>query len=491
MLEKHTPYHRPLQGIACYTTHMNNPFRVTFFSGIGSVTGANFLLEAGGDTASTKPLRILVDCGLTQGEKTAEDVNREPFGYDVASIDYLFITHAHLDHVGRIPKLVKEGFKGIIYSTPETRDLAQLILEDAVGILDHEARRENLPPLYNLEDVGRVFPLWQTIPYHQSKELAPGLSVYLKDAGHILGSSMFEFSRTDAKDGSGTGATKKIVFTGDLGNSPTPLLRDTEPVTGADYLVMESVYGDRNHEPKDLRRRKLQDIINDTIDRQGTVLIPAFSLERTQVILYELNRLVESGAIPSIPVFVDSPLAIKVTDIYERSTALFNDKTQAVIRESGDIFHFPKLEFTLTADASRDIDHTKAPKIILAGSGMSTGGRMLHHETVYLSDPKNTFILVGYQGLGTLGRTIADGAKHLTIAGQPVEVRARIEQIMGYSSHKDSDHLVEFVATAHDTLKKVFVVMGEPKASLFLAQRLRDELGVNAMYPERGKGYEL
>jgi metallo-beta-lactamase family protein len=468
---------------------MNNPFRVTFFSGIGSVTGANFLFEAGA-------LRILVDCGLTQGEKTAEDVNREPFGYDVASIDYLFITHAHLDHVGRIPKLVKEGFKGVIYSTPETRDLARLILEDAVGILDHEARRENLPPLYNLEDVGRVFPLWQTIPYHVETKIATkgvgngnGLSVYLKDAGHILGSSMFEFTYADAVKN----ISKKIVFTGDLGNSPTPLLRDTEPVTGADYLVMESVYGDRNHEPKDLRRKKLQDIINDTIARQGTVLIPAFSLERTQVMLYELNRLVESGAIPSIPVFVDSPLAIKVTDIYEKPTseALFNDKTQAVIRQSGDIFHFPKLEFTLTADASRDIDHTKAPKIILAGSGMSTGGRMLHHETVYLSDPKNTFILVGYQGLGTLGRTIADGAKHLTIAGQPIEVRARIEQIMGYSSHKDSDHLVEFVATAHDTLKKVFVVMGEPKASLFLAQRLRDELGVNAMYPERGKGYDL
>ena len=475
---------------------MNNPFCVTFFSGIGSVTGANFLLEAGGgvsnDSTGAKPLRILVDCGLTQGEKTAEDVNREPFGYDVASIDYLFITHAHLDHVGRIPKLVKEGFKGVIYSTPETRDLARLILEDAVGILDHEARRENLPPLYNLEDVGRVFPLWQTIPYHVETKIAAkdggdGISVYLKDAGHILGSSMFQFTHVDGD----TGVTKKIVFTGDLGNSPSPLLCDTEPVTGADYLVMESVYGDRNHEPKDLRRKKLQDIINDTIARQGTVLIPAFSLERTQVILYELNRLVESGAIPSIPVFVDSPLAIKVTDVYERSTSLFNEKAQADIKAGGDIFYFPKLEFTMTADASRDIDHTKAPKIIVAGSGMSTGGRMLHHEIVYLSDQKNTFILVGYQGPGTLGRTIADGAKHLTIAGQPVDVRARIEQIMGYSSHKDSDHLVEFVATAHDTLKKVFVVMGEPKASLFLAQRLRDELGVNAMYPERGKGYDL
>lgn len=461
---------------------MNDNFNVTFYSGIGSVTGANFLLEAGG----VKPLRILVDCGLTQGEKTAEDVNREPFGYDVSSIDYLFITHAHLDHVGRIPKLVKEGFKGTIYSTEQTKDLARLILEDAVGILAKEAHRDNVTPLYDLDDVANSFPLWQTIPYHEKKTISPNLSVFLKDAGHILGSSMFEFTHTDTK-----GASKKIVFTGDLGNTPTPLLRDTEPVTGADYLVMESVYGDRNHEPKDERRKKLQDIILDTIKRNGTVLIPAFSLERTQVLLYELNRMIEGGAIPSIPVFVDSPLAIKVTDVYEKSTELFNEKAQQEIKATGDIFNFPKLEFTITADASRDIDHARAPKIILAGSGMSTGGRMLHHEVMYLSDPKNTIIFVGYQGVGTLGRTIADGAKHLTIAGVPVDIKANIEEILGYSSHKDSDHLVEFVATAHNTLKKVFVVMGEPKASLYLAQRLRDEVGVNGFYPERGRKYDL
>jgi metallo-beta-lactamase family protein len=466
---------------------MNNLFRVTFYSGIGSVTGANFLLEAGGGNG-TKGLRILVDCGLTQGEKTAEDVNREPFAYDVASVDYLFVTHAHLDHVGRIPKLVKDGFKGIIYSTLETRELAKLILGDAVGLLSKEAAREGVEPLYSLEDVGRVFPMWQTIPYHVetpinsgAEGVDTGLSVFLRDAGHILGSSMFRFTYMD----------KNIVFTGDLGNSPTPLLKDTEPITGAQYLVMESVYGDRNHEPKDERRQKLQDIINDTVKRGGTVLIPSFSLERTQVILYELEKLVEGKLIPSIPVFVDSPLAIAVTDIYRKSENLFNDKIQAEIRGGETIFNFPKLEFTITADMSRDIDHTKSPKIIVAGSGMSTGGRMLHHETMYLSDAKNTIIFVGYQGAGTLGRTIADGAKRITIGGQPINIQAEVEMILGYSSHKDSDHLVEFVGTAQETLKRVFVVMGEPKASTFLAQRLRDELGVKALYPEREVGYDL
>jgi metallo-beta-lactamase family protein len=227
------------------------------------------------------------------------------------------------------------------------------------------------------------------------------------------------------------------------------------------------------------------------VKRGGTVLIPAFSLERTQVILYELEQLVEEKRIPSIPVFVDSPLAIAVTDIYRKSENLFNDKIKGEVRSGETLFNFPKLEYTVTADMSRSIDHARAPKIILAGSGMSTGGRMLHHETMYLSDPKNTIIFVGYQGAGTLGRTIADGAKHLTIAGVPINIQAKVESILGYSSHKDSDHLVEFVATAQETLKRVFVVMGEPKASTFLAQRLRDELNLKALYPEREKSYDL
>lgn len=449
-----------------------------FCSGVGSVTGANFLLTLSDGTKTTK---ILVDCGLIQGEKVAQAENREEFGYVASEIDMLFITHAHLDHVGRIPKLVKEGFNGKIYSTPETMALAALILEDAVGLLEKEAKNEGVLPLYEIQDMRKAFTLWQTISYHSETLFPEGFSIYLRDAGHILGSAMIQF----------TYENKKIVFTGDLGNTPTPLLKDTEAITGADYVIMESVYGDRNHEPKDERRKKLELAIKASIDRQGTLVIPAFSLERTQVILYELNKLVETKVIPNIPVYVDSPLATKITDIYKGSTALFNERAQGEIRGGDDIFNFPHLSFTVSGDASRSIDHAKSPKIIIAGSGMSVGGRVLHHEELYLPDPKNTILLVGYQTLGSVGRHLLDGAKKVSIHGKEIKVRAKIETILGYSSHKDSDHLLEFAATAQDTAKRIFVAMGEPKASLFLAQKIRDNLGLDALYPERNVDYEL
>lgn len=442
------------------------------------MTGANFLLTLSDGTKTTK---ILVDCGLIQGEKVAQAENREEFGYVASEIDMLFITHAHLDHVGRIPKLVKEGFNGKIYSTPETMALAALILEDAVGLLEKEAKNEGVLPLYEIQDMRKAFTLWQTISYHSETSFPEGFSIYLRDAGHILGSAMIQF----------TYENKKIVFTGDLGNTPTPLLKDTEAITGADYVIMESVYGDRNHEPKDERRKKLELAIKASIDRQGTLVIPAFSLERTQVILYELNKLVETKVIPNIPVYVDSPLATKITDIYKGSTALFNERAQGEIRGGDDIFNFPHLSFTVSGDASRSIDHAKSPKIIIAGSGMSVGGRVLHHEELYLPDPKNTILLVGYQTLGSVGRHLLDGAKKVSIHGKEIKVRAKIETILGYSSHKDSDHLLEFAATAQDTAKRIFVAMGEPKASLFLAQKIRDNLGLDALYPERNVDYEL
>ncbi len=451
---------------------------LTFCSGVGSVTGANFLLEL---ENSGKVTKILIDCGLIQGEKTAQAENREDFGYEASEIDMLFITHAHLDHVGRIPKLVKEGFNGVIYSTGETMALANLILEDAVGLMQREANNEGLSPLYDEQDMRKAFTLWKTIPYHTESSFPEGFSVYLKDAGHILGSSMIQFSYEG----------KKIVFTGDLGNTPTPLLKDTESIIGADYVIMESVYGDRNHEPKDERRKKLEMVIKDTIAKNGTLVIPAFSLERTQVILYEINKLVETKAIPIVPVYVDSPLATKITDIYKASTYLFNERAQSEIRGGDDIFNFPRLSFTVGAQESRQIDHSKSPKIIIAGSGMSVGGRVLHHEELYLSDAQNTILLVGYQTMGSVGRHLLDGEKKVNIHGNEISVKARIETILGYSSHKDSDRLLEFVSTAQDTTKRIFVAMGEPKASLFLAQKIRDNLGVDAIYPERLKKYEL
>lgn len=451
---------------------------LTFCSGVGSVTGANFLFELSNGDKRTK---ILIDCGLIQGEKTAQAENREDFDYKPSEIDMLFVTHAHLDHVGRIPKLIKEGFEGVIYSTAETMALAELILEDAVGLLQKEATNEGILPLYEIQDMKKAFTMWKTIPYHTETTFEEGFSVYLRDAGHILGSSMIQFTYDN----------KKVVFTGDLGNTPTPLLKDTEPIVGVDYVIMESVYGDRNHESKNERREKLAQVIKDVIKKNGTLVIPAFSLERTQVILYELNKIIESGATPSIPVYVDSPLATKITEIYKSSTYLFNKIAQGEIKGGDDIFDFPKLSFTVSMQESKDIDNSKSPKIILAGSGMSIGGRVVHHEEKYLPDSKNTILLVGYQTLGSVGRHLIDGAKKVNIHGNEIPVNAKIEAILGYSSHKDSDHLIEFINTTNETVKKVFVVMGEPKASLFLAQKIRDNLGLDAIYPERLKKYIL
>ncbi len=454
---------------------MSHNSKLTFYSGVGTVTGANFLFE------SPAGSRILVDCGMVQGEKFALEENAKPFAYDVTSIDALIITHAHLDHVGRIPKLIKDGYAGPIYSTPVTRELAEIVLRDAVGILGMDARQQGQVPMYDIEDVEAVFPLWKTIPYHEEAKITDDVSVYLKDAGHILGSAMIEMRVGD----------QKILFTGDVGNSPAPILRDTEEVGDVDCMVVESVYGDRNHESRDARSEQFERIVNETLARGGTLVIPAFSIDRTQVLLYELNNLVTQKKIPSVPVFVDSPMAIKATEIYSSNVELFNEGVRAQIRAGDDIFSFPHLQFTVSQNESRDIERLQGAKIILAGSGMSVGGRVLSHESDFLPDPKNTILLVGYQTAGSIGRKLADGAKKVEIHGQTIKVKAHIETIYGYSAHKDSDHLVEFIATATDRLKKVFVVMGEPKAAMHLAQRVNDELGKKGMVPEREKEYFL
>lgn len=471
---------------------MSNSAKITFCSGVGTVTGANFLLE-------TEQSSILLDCGMIQGERFALEENNKPFFYEISSIDALLITHAHLDHVGRIPKLVKEGYVGPIYSTPETRELAELVLNDAVGIIAMEARQNGGVSMYDMEDVQAVFPLWKTIPYHEETKITDDISIFLKDAGHILGSAMIEVSVKEQGEGGKEqgmqdmkkGTELKVLFTGDVGNSPAPLLRDTEAAGDIDYMITESVYGDRNHESREHRLEQFQKVVNDTMARGGTLVIPAFSIDRTQVLLYELNNLVEQKKIPSVPVFVDSPMAIKATQVYQSSTQLFNDHVREQISKGDDIFSFPHLQFTVSQNESRDIERLKGAKIILAGSGMSVGGRVLSHEEDFLPDPKNTLLLVGYQTTGSLGRQLADGAKKVTIHGRTIKVKANIETLYGYSAHKDSDHMVEFVATATDRLKQIFVVMGEPGASMHLAQRINDELGKKAIVPEREKGYEL
>lgn len=451
--------------------------KLTFYGGVGTVTGANFLLDTGN-------CKILVDCGLVQGQKFAENLNRTEFAYNPAEIDYLFVTHAHIDHIGRIPKLVKDGFKGQILSTPETRELSEFLLLDTVKILESEAEREGVLPIYEAQDIPPALARWNTLPYHTAKELKDGVSVYFKDAGHILGSTIIEFSR----------GGKKMVFTGDLGNSPSILLKDTEWITDANYILMESVYGDRNHEPKEERTKKLRQVIEDTINYKRTLIIPAFSVERTQMLIYEMNELFESGEIKTqIPVFLDSPLAINITGVYEKYTEDFNDKARADITSGDDIFNFPGLKFIVQSGESKMIERVPNPKIIMAGSGMSVGGRVVMHEKYYVDNPNAEILFVGYQAAGSLGRQLQDGATQVTIYGEKLAVRAKIDSISGYSSHKDSDHLVEFVekATEAGKLKQVFCVMGEPKSSMFLVQKLRDNLGVDAIYPEFKQTVEI
>ncbi|MDO8591064.1 MAG: MBL fold metallo-hydrolase [bacterium] len=466
---------------------------LTFCGGVGSVTGANFLLEAAGK-------KILVDCGLIQGSRFADEENHKEFPYDPASIDFLLVTHAHIDHIGRIPKLVASGFRGKILSTPETHVLARLMFEDALKLIEEECRTTGTLPLYEHRDVSTTLSLWADMAYHKSFSLTPDLTVYPKDAGHILGSAMYEITFPTA-----SGSPRKIVFTGDLGNSPTPILRDTEEITDADYLVMESVYGDRNHEDRDSRRLHLKDVITETVLRKGTLIIPTFSIEKTQVLLYELHKLEEAHEIPIVPVFLDSPLAIEVTKIYQAERNNFNDKARAEDARE-DIFRFPRLKFTPHSEESKAILHVPAPKIILAGSGMSNGGRIVHHEANYLQGSQNAILFVGYQAAGSLGRQIQDGVKEVNINGQKVSVRAHVEIISGYSSHKDSDHLIEFASRAalgvnpdasegrgadRKRRLKVFVVMGEPKSALFLVQRLRDYVGINATHPKLGERVAL
>lgn len=447
---------------------------LTFAGGTGTVTGANFLLEVKGK-------KILIDCGMEQGSEFADASNREPFPYNVSEIDFLLVTHAHIDHIGRIPKLVREGFKGVIYSSPATLELSHLMLPDAARLLEDDARKKGVLPLYEIRDVPAVFLNWQTIPYYNIKELAPGISVELKDSGHILGSVMFEITVNG----------EKIVFTGDLGNSPSLFLRDTDKITDAKYMVMESVYGDRNHESKESRKQKFTDALLDTIKRRRTLIIPAFSLERTQDILFEINEFVEHHKMGDIKVFIDSPLATNVTEVYERHTADFNQAAKALQSKGDNIFDFKKLRFTVQKHESDRLDHLEGPKVIIAGSGMSNGGRIVKHEKHFLPDPNATILLVGYQSLGTLGRKIQDGAKELMIDGEKVKVNAEVRMIFGYSSHRDSEHLVEFVADTAEKVKTVFVAMGEPKSGLFLVQRLRDYLGVNAVFPKKGDRVEL
>jgi len=452
---------------------------IKFFGACDGITGSCHLVDTG-------RVKFLIDCGMFQGGPEDDAKNYEPFGFDPKKIDFLILTHAHTDHCGRLPKLFKDGFSGPVYATAPTKDFTEIMLQDAAQILFNEALENHTLPLYLLEDVQQAMANFSVIAYRKKKLVAPGIEIRFRDAGHVLGSAFVEIFINEA------GKTKTIVFSGDIGNPPVPLLEHTEKANGADALILESTYGGRIHEPANLRQKLLQEAFIKTVSRGGVLMIPSFALERTQQILYEFNSLVENKMVPSVPIYLDSPLAIKATDIYQKYGLLFDKEAKDLIATGDNLFDFPNLHFTSSSLESKKIHRTPGPKVIIAGSGMCNGGRILHHLKKYLPDPKNHLLFVGYQAHNTLGRYLYDGAQYVNIGDRRVIVRASKSAIGSYSAHADQPKLINWLAAVKKPKpKQVFLVHGEDHAKLTLADGIKDNLKLNTTIPEIGKEYKV
>jgi metallo-beta-lactamase family protein len=439
------------------------------------VTGSCHLLEAGGK-------KILVDCGMFQGGEFNAKKNFEDFPFDPAELDVMLLTHAHLDHVGRIPKLVAEGFTGTIYCTRATAPLAEIVMSDAAKIMMYNNRKFDTPILYSGDDVTAATTLFKGIDYRKRTEVLPGIHATWKDAGHIFGSAFIEVEVEG----------KRIVFSGDIGNTDAPIIKDTEDMGEVDVLVIESTYGDRIHEERAVARQTLHKLIKDTAEQGGVIMIPAFSIERTQEILHDLNHMIESDmTLPKFPVFLDSPMAIEVTRVFEQFPEYYDAEATAHIKKGDNFLSFDSLTPTYTREQSMQINTAPYPKMIIAGAGMMNGGRILHHAHRYLPDPKSVLIIVGYQAEGSLGRKLYEGAKTVKIFHDPVEVKARVKAIGGMSAHGDQKKLLDWVATAPNAPKQVFCVHGEPNAATTLAHKVRDQFGSECQVPEFAARIEI
>ena len=472
--------------------------KITFLGATKTVTGSNYLVEAAGK-------KFLVDCGMWQGKAELEEQNKEDFNYDTAQIDFMLLTHAHIDHSGRIPKLYNEGFKGPIYAHKATCDLCALMLPDSGHIQEMENEWKNrkrvrkgekeVPPLYTAEEAAKCLEIFQEVQYDEIIEITKDIQVRFNDAGHMLGSSIIELWVTE------DGKTTKTVFTGDLGNNDIPLLGEPTMIETADTLVMESTYGSRLHIRNDEKATMFLDIVSQTLDNGGTVVIPSFAVGRTQEILYEINKLKDIikdeefkrkyKTLMKASVYVDSPLAISATEVFRENTYLFDDEVKEEIMKGDNPLEFPGLEFTRTADESKALNEDPRPSIIISASGMCEVGRIKHHLKHNLWNPKSTILFVGYQAPGTLGYNIVNGAKRVKIFGEEIAVNARVEYIEGYSGHADQQGLMNFVYSFIKKPKNIFLVHGEPESQEVLKEKLETETNIPVIIPEFGETYDI
>jgi metallo-beta-lactamase family protein len=449
--------------------------QIQFCGADKEVTGSCHLLKT-----STK--NILVDCGMFQGSNFNEGKNHEDFIFDPKEIDVLLVTHAHLDHIGRIPKLIKDGFDGHIYMTKATCKFAKLIWADAYRIMMYNNRKFKTPVLFSETDIAKAVSYCKSLDYNEEIEVVEGVKAVWKDAGHIFGAAFIEVEA----DG------KKIAFSGDIGNENVPILKDTESLSDVDVVLCESTYGDRIHEDIDTRRSIILKLIKEGVEKGGTIMIPSFSLERTQELLYELNLLSEHDkTLPEVPIFLDSPLAIHATKVYGEHPEYYDADAEELTKAGDDFLEFPNLKMTLTREESKHINSTPGPKIVIAGAGMMNGGRILHHALRYLSDPASTLIIVGYQAKGTLGRKLYEGTSHVKIFDKKVDVNCTIKAIGSLSAHGDQKKLIKWASSGTKKLQKVYCVHGESHAVTELAHRMRDQLGVESFVPEFGEIVEI
>ena len=472
--------------------------KITFLGATKTVTGSNYLVEAAGK-------KFLVDCGMWQGKAELEEENFENFEFNPQEIDFMILTHAHIDHSGRIPKLYNEGFKNKIYAHKATCDLCALMLPDSGHIQEMESEWKNRKrmrkgeeprdPLYTAEDAAKCLQIFEPVQYDEIIDITENIKIRFNDAGHMLGSSIIELWAEE------DGKTTKVVFTGDLGNNDIPLLNSPTMIEDTDYLIMESTYGSRLHMRNDDKAEMFLNIVAETLDKQGTVVIPSFAVGRTQEILYEINKLKDIKKddefkrkykkLMEAPVYVDSPLAISATEVFKENMDLFDEETQAEISKGDNPLEFPGLKFTMSTDESKALNEDTTPSIIISASGMCDVGRIKHHLKHNLWNPNSTILFVGYQAPGTLGYNIVNGAKNVKIFGEEIAVNARVEYIEGYSGHADQEGLMNFIYSFIKKPKHIFLTHGEEESQDVLEKKIIDEANIPVTIPSFGETYDL